>query len=114
MEKMMALCGIDCDECPAFLATKANDDEKRAEVARLWSKQFNAEIKPEDINYNGCQSDSGLLFGHCQTCEIRNCAMEKNIGNCAYCTDYSCEKLNSILNTMPDAKNRLNQIRATI
>jgi Protein of unknown function (DUF3795) len=114
MEKMMAFCGVNCHECPTFLATKANDDEKRAEVAQLWSKEFGANIKPEDINCNGCVSDSGVLFGHCQTCEIRKCALEKETENCAHCSDYSCEKLNTVLDTTPDAKKRLDEIRAAI
>ena len=53
MEKMIAFCGLACHECSALLATKANDDGKRAEVAKLWSKQFNTDIKPEDILKRG-------------------------------------------------------------
>ncbi len=114
MEKMIAFCGLACHECPALLATNANDDGKRAEVAKLWSKQFNTDIKPEDINCDGCHSDSGRLFGYSQTCEIRKCGMEKKVPNCAYCSDYSCEKLNDFFNMMPDAKKNLDEIRATI
>jgi hypothetical protein len=114
MEKMMAFCGINCHECPAFFATIANDDGKRAEVAQFWSTQFNADIKPEDINCNGCQSDSGRLFDYCQTCEIKKCGMGKNVENCAHCSDYSCEKLNNFFKMMPVAKKHLDEIRATI
>jgi Protein of unknown function (DUF3795) len=28
MEEMIAFCGLNCAECPAFLATQENDDEK--------------------------------------------------------------------------------------
>jgi len=28
MGKMIAFCGINCVECPTFLATQANDDKK--------------------------------------------------------------------------------------
>jgi len=47
---MLAFFGLACHECPALLATKTNDDEKRAVVARAWSKLFKADIKPEMIN----------------------------------------------------------------
>ena len=64
MKEMIALCGLVCNECGAFLATKENDDQKRAEVAQEWSRLFKFEIKPEDINCNGCQSDGGRLFNY--------------------------------------------------
>ncbi len=108
---MIAFCGIDCHECGAFLATKNNDDKKRSEVAKLWSRQFNADIKPADINCNGCRSDGQNIFGYCTVCEIRKCGKEKKLDNCAYCDEYACEKLGAILNMMPDAKKRLDEIR---
>jgi hypothetical protein len=53
---MIGFCGLNCYECGAFLATKENNDKKRAEVAQEWSRLFKVEIKPEDINCDGCQS----------------------------------------------------------
>ena len=114
METLIAFCGLACYECQALLATQADDDKKRAEVAELWSAQFNAAIKPEDINCDGCRSDSGRLFGYCQACDIRKCGMEKKVANCAYCSDYPCEKLNGVFSMMPEAKKNLDEIRAAI
>ena len=57
MEKMIAFCGTVCTECPAFLATKQDDDNERGKIAESWSKQYNADIKPEDINCEGCLSE---------------------------------------------------------
>ena len=111
MNEMIAFCGLACNECPAFLATQANDDEKRAEVARTWSRHYKADIKPEDINCSGCQSESGVFFGHCFKCEIRKCAREAGIANCARCDDYACEKLAPLLKMMPEVKARLDNIR---
>ncbi len=31
---MITVCGLNCHECGAFLATKENDDQKRAKVAQ--------------------------------------------------------------------------------
>ena len=94
MEKMIAFCGLTCHECPALLATKTNDDGKRAEVAQLWSEQFKADIKPEHINCDGCLVVGKKLYKYCATCEVRTCGFKKKVENCAYCDEYPCEKLN--------------------
>lgn len=62
MKEIIAFCGLDCNECGAFLATRENNDQKRAEVAQEWSRLFKVEVKPEDINCEGCLSDGGRLF----------------------------------------------------
>ena len=110
----VAYCGIVCSECPTFLATQADDDSQRAEVAKQWSKLFNMEIQPKDINCDGCLSNSGKLFGHCQVCQIRNCAQEKDMANCAHCGEYACDKLSGIFSFMPDAKKTLDGIKAQL
>lgn len=73
----MGFCGIDFGLCPAFAATQANDDAKRREVAQEWSERYGADIKPEDVNCDGCVSDFGKKFSHCQECEIRKCGFSK-------------------------------------
>lgn len=110
MKEMIAYCGLACHECPAYLATQANDDLKRADTAKLWSKQYNAEIKAENINCDGCQSKTGRLFAHCKVCDIRACGVEKNVLTCAACADYSCAKLDGLLNMVPEAKKRLDKL----
>ncbi len=112
MDEMIAYCGLGCHECDALIATKNDDDEKRADVAKVWSKMFKATIKPEHINCDGCLSEGGRLFGHCKVCEIRNCGMEKEVENCAHCNDYPCNKLDFIFENAPEAKKRLEEIRA--
>ena len=92
MEKIIAYCGIPCSECPAFIVTKSDDDEARAKVA---AKEFESNIKPEDINCDGCLTDGDRIFNYCKICEIRQCARGKQVENCAYCEDYACEKLNN-------------------
>lgn len=114
MDEMVAFCGITCQKCGAFLATKTNDDEKRAKVARLWSKEFKSDIKPEDINCAGCLSDSENLFNYSKTCEIRKCGKDKGVVNCAHCNDYACEKLEKLFNMVPSAKTRLDSIKAKL
>jgi hypothetical protein len=111
MEKMIAYCGIVCSECGAFIATKNDDDAKRKETAEQWAKQFHHDIKPEDINCDGCLSESGRLVGHCNICEIRKCGQERGVVNCAYCGDYACDKLEKFFQMAPMFRATLDEIR---
>ena len=112
MTEMIAFCGLDCASCGAFIATKNNDDKKRIEVAKTWSKEYNGEIKPEDINCEGCQSN-GVLFGHCKVCKIRKCGLEKKVENCGRCDEYPCAEVSGLLQMVPEAKKRLDKIAAS-
>ncbi|MBW2624223.1 MAG: DUF3795 domain-containing protein [Deltaproteobacteria bacterium] len=112
MTEMIAYCGLNCIECVAYQATQADSDEQRARVAEQWSKMFGSEVAPEEINCDGCKSDTGRLFTHCFSCEIRACAMEKKVENCAVCEDYGCETLTSFLEMASEARENLEKIRA--
>jgi len=112
MEKMIAYCGLTCTECPAFLATQQDDDSQRAQVAEMWSKEFGAQYRPEDINCNGCLSEDGRHIGYWDTCEIRACAQGKGVETCAHCDDYACEKLDALFATGHEARATLDEIRA--
>ncbi len=112
MNQMIAFCGIDCSKCDAFLATQNDDDQKRAEVAKLWSEQYNSNLKPEDINCDGCISESNNILNYCNICEIRRCGKEKAVLNCAYCDEYACEKLENFFKMVPDSKIKLDKIRS--
>jgi hypothetical protein len=114
MDKIIAFCGLTCTECLAFIATQKDDDKEREKVAKVWSKEFNSEIKPEDINCDGCLVESDRLFSHCKVCEIRKCGQEKEVKNCAYCDDYTCEKLTKFFDMAPEAKTALAEIRKNI
>ena len=65
-----------------------------------------------DINCDGCKSDSKRLINYCSICEIRKCAQEQGVENCAYCSDYACEKLTKFFAMVPHAKTSLEKIRA--
>jgi hypothetical protein len=110
MEKMYARCGLDCAACPAFEATRKNDDGLRAKVAGDWSAQFNAVILPADVNCVGCLAE-GTHFNYCQMCEIRKCATEKRVDNCAVCPEFGCERITGFMNMAPKAKENLEALR---
>jgi len=115
MDKMIAFCGLTCTECLAFIATQKDVDKEREKVAKAWSKEFKCEIKPEDINCDGCLTKKGgRVFNYCKTCEIRKCGQEKEVKNCAYCDDYACEKLTKFFDMAHEAKIALAEIRKNL
>jgi len=108
--KMIAYCGLNCSKCYAYLATQEDNDSKREETAQNWSKMYNADIKPEQINCDGCKSD-GVKFSHCNVCEIRQCCIEKNVDNCAVCESYICDTLSSFIKLAPTVGVALEKLR---
>jgi hypothetical protein len=112
MDQMIAYCGIDCGGCPALEATRKDDDAERTRVAEMWSKEFGADLKPEDIDCDGCLAEGDRLFGHCRVCEIRSCSRDRGVTTCAVCDDYGCEKLTKFHDMVPQARETLEKIRA--
>ncbi len=112
---MLAYCGLVCDTCPIYLATRtANKEEQarmRVEIARLCKEQYGMNSEPADItDCDGCHTVQGRLFSACQSCAIRNCAKQKRFENCAYCSEYACENLEAFFAKEPAAKTRLDEI----
>jgi hypothetical protein len=111
MGNLIGYCGIDCSACPAYIAKKTDDLELRKKTAIEWTAMFSADFSPEDINCDGCIR-LGQHINYCSNlCEIRKCAMDKNVENCAYCREYACAKLQEFLNQVPDAAKRLDEIK---
>jgi len=111
MEKIIGCCGIICSECPVLTATQKDDDVERQRVAEIFTRQYGTEYKPEDINCDGCISDSSRIFSYCNICEIRKCGREKEVKNCAYCHEYPCEKLSELFKKYSKAKETLDEVR---
>ena len=114
MEKIISICGNICNDCAAFKATTEDDDLKRKETAESWSKRYESDIKPEDINCEGCLSKGKIVFSYCNVCEIRKCGIEKGVENCAHCDEYICSKLEGFFKSVPDNRKVLDKIRNTI
>ncbi len=108
---MISCCGLDCSLCEAFIATRENDDEKRKQVAKLWSERYKADISPEHIHCTGCRSGGRQFFYCSDRCEVRKCCMKKELDNCAACSDYPCEILKDFLTVAVESKEALEAIR---
>lgn len=69
---MIAYCGIDCSSCKAFIATKNDDDDLRAEVASEWSEIYNTTINSHHINCDGRKNYAGTLFSTVLVVRLEN------------------------------------------
>jgi len=107
MKEQLAFCGIECMKCPLFIATKENSDEKRRQVAILWKELVPPGLKPEEMNCDGCLSERTCN----PNCTIRVCAHNKDVINCAYCTEYVCTNLARLFRTETRAHEKLDEIR---
>ena len=112
--RMIAYCGLVCTDCPAYVATQADDREVLERVAAQWREEYNApDITVESVICDGCL-DGGRKSGYCSTCEIRACAVEHGVVNCAHCADYACGRLEGFLSQAPDARTVLEEIRQSL
>jgi hypothetical protein len=119
-KRLVDCCGIECSDCPVYKATQRDNDEERSEILRrqrekwasIFSEQYGREYSAEDINCDGCNSNSDRVFWFCRDCGIRRCAQEKELANCAFCQDYSCDKLENLFEkSRAPASETLEQIR---
>jgi hypothetical protein len=118
--EMIAYCGLNCITCPIYLATIEKDPKKQREmregIARYIRQHFDPKTRVEDItDCDGCTIENGRLFSGCQKCEVRKCAATKGLKNCAYCSEYACEKLSKLYDSGSvdaSAKKRLDAIKA--
>ena len=110
MNKLIAYCGLNCEECDAYVATKNNDQTLREKTAKLWTELNNAHILPEQIHCEGCRTD-GIKTIYCNTlCEIRKCSTSKDYENCGECVQKeTCTKIAPIWQHNPQAKKNLEE-----
>ena len=110
-DPMIAYCGLNCIECPAYIAYQTNDEALRKKTAKKWSTP-DFPVSAEDIDCIGCKSTKPPIFKWCSRCEVRSCAIEHEVVTCAHCSDYSCEKIDKLMKMLGDeAKNQLESIR---
>jgi hypothetical protein len=119
VEEMISFCGLTCHKCPIYLTTREQDQNKkrqmRAEIARKINEIYEEKMEAKDVtDCDGCKTEKRRLFSGCTKCEIRKCAGQKNIENCAHCSEYACEKLEKLFATDAEAKARLDAIKSTL
>ena len=113
MSDIIAFCGLNCSQCPSFLATQADDDTARAQTSQWIAKTYDIHIPPREINCDGCQAKNGRLLSFCAQCQVRACAVEKGFSTCADCKDQPCDDLKTFHEFSPEAKAAFEKLLAT-
>jgi len=85
--QMTAPCGLDCWNCPVYLAS--NDDGLRAKIAQ------NMGIPVEQVNCQGCRDENGVIpfLGMTEPCGAYKCAENNGVSFCCECSDFPCDYL---------------------
>jgi len=66
-----AFCGLYCGACPLFLMSIEAEDASQVKCL-------------------GCKSDK--VADHCMKCQMKTCAMGRNLNSCGECDEFPCEK----------------------
>lgn len=105
-KKMLAYCGLYCEQC----SFKRAHDENNAEHLKDIPYKF-VQKDLSEYNCGGCKG----YYCICGVCKIKPCASAKNIDSCADCKNFPCEHITAFENDgMPHHKNaveNLNKIR---
>lgn len=114
MNRIVGSCGIICNECPAFIACRTDDQSLREKTAKEWSKMYGAEIGASEINCVGCQATEGVQISHCSECDIRSCSQQTHhIANCGLCSEYPCERIEKFFEFVPPCREVLDGINVS-
>ena len=94
MQEIIAYCGLPCNECESFIATMNNDEEEINRIAAEWSEKYGSKITPVDVWCEGCLTTTGRQSSYCRShCQVKKCAVEKQVVNCGHCADFVCGTL---------------------
>ena len=108
MRPNIAYCGLDCEQCDAYIATLHDDQALREKTAKLWAALNHAPILPEHINCQGCRADGAKTVFCEQLCAVRRCARQRGVDTCGDCPEMeSCPTVGAIFANAPQAKKNL-------
>jgi hypothetical protein len=85
--QMTSPCGLDCFNCPAYLA---NEDMALREKMSAALK-----LPLEAACCRGCRNSQGIisLLGDSRPCDVFRCTSEKGISFCYECREFPCDHL---------------------
>jgi hypothetical protein len=113
MKHPIAVCGLNCETCDAYLATVHDDQALREKTAKLWTELNGVTILPEQICCEGCRED-GVKTVFCETlCAIRRCALRKGYETCGACPELEgCATLAQVTASSAEALENLRKQKA--
>lgn len=85
--RMTAPCGLDCFNCPVYLARE--NEELRTAIAR------HLDIPYELAVCKGCRDENGVIafLKMTEPCNVYKCVEKKGISFCCGCSDFPCDHL---------------------
>ncbi len=86
---LVSYCGLYCGACSFKTAYETQDQKHIRNMPSYYDHLKDNEL--EDCP--GCR-----LENKCGECQIRDCAVDKNIDYCSQCTDYPCQLINNFVN----------------
>ena len=93
MEDKIGFCGYRCELCPAYKGNITSEEDKQ-KVSDGWFKHYGFRIPAEEIYCDGCKAEDCSNPRRIDPeCEVRECAIEQGLPNCAHCDDFMCKKL---------------------
>ena len=108
MQNNIAYCGLDCEQCDAYIATLHDDQALREKTAKLWAELNHAPILPEHIHCQGCRADGAKTVFCEQLCAVRRCARQRGADTCGDCPEMeTCPTVGAIFANAPQAKKNL-------
>jgi len=108
MNNNISYCGLDCERCEARVATITNDQKLKEEIAKTWSQLNGTTITADMINCTGCKIDGPKTIFCESLCEIRKCAIKKELEMCSKCKElHTCKTILPIVQNNKDAKRNL-------
>jgi len=86
-ERMTAPCGLDCFNCPVYLAQE--NERLREAIAKTLNIPF------EQAVCRGCRDEKGTIafLGMTEPCNVYKCIEKKDISFCCDCSDFPCDHL---------------------
>ena len=87
-----AACGLYCEACTLFIATKEDPVRLKGLAARF-------QLTEEAIKCYGCRSTKRGPY--CETCKMFSCAAERGIDFCVECREYPCAALKQFQSERP-------------
>ena len=107
MAAKIAACGLNCNECEAYIATKNNNTGEFAKIAEKWNQAYSGDICPENCICDGCMEGGRLSTAHANECSLRICAINKGVPTCAHCPDYMCDTMKQFISFAPELGKKL-------
>lgn len=94
LRELTAPCGLDCFNCPFYLA---NDNEDIRKQMALKVQEFGLPLSYEEIYEKvackGCRKSNGVPPFGTEQCKVSKCIGSKGIESCADCSDFPCDNL---------------------